>query len=417
MAEGVGFEPTVSCPTHALQACRFVRSRIPPEPRVRLADTLGPRPGRRTHPTRGWSVAATRANLAAASRPPGEVATGSCATAVREPGQGREAAAFSGACRVPQITWSPPQPAGGSAPSGPRCDAGPDEGAHRRRRRRASNLTIDELGAVRRRPRPARLRLGLAARDVPRADVRPARRPGLRRRTGRAGSSSGTHLIVPGRNVVPPGEGPRRARPAVAVDGSCITAVVGLDDPAERAVAGPARRATAASSSAAMLPELRDLWAGDAVDGATLPVRPLQDPLEVWMGGRQPSGACSAPGGCRTAGCRAACRSTEAAAAQGRDRARPPRTHGRAISPEHFGTNISYARRPLPDDVRAAMAARLPGRRATSCRSGGPGAAGQRSPPGSTPGSPSSSLRPAVAPADWRAELEQLADDVLDLQT
>jgi hypothetical protein len=30
VAEGVGFEPTVSCPTHALQACRFVRSRTPP---------------------------------------------------------------------------------------------------------------------------------------------------------------------------------------------------------------------------------------------------------------------------------------------------------------------------------------------------------------------------------------------------
>ena len=31
MAEGVGFEPTVSCPTHAFQACRFGRSRIPPD--------------------------------------------------------------------------------------------------------------------------------------------------------------------------------------------------------------------------------------------------------------------------------------------------------------------------------------------------------------------------------------------------
>ena len=31
LAEGVGFEPTVSCPTHAFQACRFGRSRIPPE--------------------------------------------------------------------------------------------------------------------------------------------------------------------------------------------------------------------------------------------------------------------------------------------------------------------------------------------------------------------------------------------------
>ncbi len=30
VAEGVGFEPTVSCPTHAFQACRFGRSRTPP---------------------------------------------------------------------------------------------------------------------------------------------------------------------------------------------------------------------------------------------------------------------------------------------------------------------------------------------------------------------------------------------------
>ena len=30
-AEGVGFEPTEGCPSHAFQACRFGRSRIPPE--------------------------------------------------------------------------------------------------------------------------------------------------------------------------------------------------------------------------------------------------------------------------------------------------------------------------------------------------------------------------------------------------
>lgn|GEM_PF-36073 len=37
-AERVGFEPTVSCPTHAFQACRFGRSRIPPyDPLLRRA--------------------------------------------------------------------------------------------------------------------------------------------------------------------------------------------------------------------------------------------------------------------------------------------------------------------------------------------------------------------------------------------
>ena len=37
LAEGVGFEPTVSFPTHAFQACRFGRSRIPPGCCSRLA--------------------------------------------------------------------------------------------------------------------------------------------------------------------------------------------------------------------------------------------------------------------------------------------------------------------------------------------------------------------------------------------
>lgn len=30
-AEEVGFEPTVGCPTHDFQSCRFGRSRTPPE--------------------------------------------------------------------------------------------------------------------------------------------------------------------------------------------------------------------------------------------------------------------------------------------------------------------------------------------------------------------------------------------------
>ena len=37
LAEGVGFEPTVSFPTHAFQACRFGRSRTPPEMLVKSA--------------------------------------------------------------------------------------------------------------------------------------------------------------------------------------------------------------------------------------------------------------------------------------------------------------------------------------------------------------------------------------------
>ena len=98
MAEGVGFEPTVSCPTHALQACRFVRSRIPPD-----TAALG-----ETGCRRGSSRVA---DGYPGPCPSGEVAVGSCATTAREPGQGREAAAFSGTCRVPQVAWPLPHPA------------------------------------------------------------------------------------------------------------------------------------------------------------------------------------------------------------------------------------------------------------------------------------------------------------------
>ena len=34
-AEEVGFEPTVSCPTHTFQACRFGRFRTPPDEPLR----------------------------------------------------------------------------------------------------------------------------------------------------------------------------------------------------------------------------------------------------------------------------------------------------------------------------------------------------------------------------------------------
>ena len=105
LAEGVGFEPTVGCPTHAFQACRFGRSRTPPE----SVRTASPARGDRVQAGyRTGSLAHT-----ATCRSCGEVTTGSCATDARESGQDREVAAFSGIVGVPQTAWSSPQPAGG----------------------------------------------------------------------------------------------------------------------------------------------------------------------------------------------------------------------------------------------------------------------------------------------------------------
>ena len=53
-------------------------------------------------------------------RPLWGVTVGSCATGAREPSQGREAAALSGACRVPQIAWpSLPRTGAALSPEGP----------------------------------------------------------------------------------------------------------------------------------------------------------------------------------------------------------------------------------------------------------------------------------------------------------
>jgi alkanesulfonate monooxygenase SsuD/methylene tetrahydromethanopterin reductase-like flavin-dependent oxidoreductase (luciferase family) len=91
--------------------------------------------------------------------------------------------------------------------------------------------------------------------------------------------------------------------------------------------------------------------------------------------------------------------------------------HGRTISPEHFGTNISYAREALPDDVRAAMAARAKGVDVARMVPVGREALRATISAWVDAGFSKLVVRPAVPPADWHAELEQLAEDVLDLQT
>ena len=131
-------------------------------------------------------------------------------------------------------------------------------------------------------------------------------------------------------------------------------------------------------------------WAGDEVDGLRLDARPRQDPLEVWLGGRAHEGARAG----RAARRRLARRADDARGGrrrQGRHRRRPPPTAGRAISPEHFGTNLGYGPGlpPLREQIARWVDA----------------------------GFTKLVVRPAEPPDDWVAELRRLADDVLDLQT
>jgi probable F420-dependent oxidoreductase len=141
---------------------------------------------------------------------------------------------------------------------------------------------------------------------------------------------------------------------------------LGVVQPEEQQAFGVARGERAAWFDEA-LPLLRRLWSEDSVDhdGArfsykalTVLPKPVQQPMDVWLGGR-------APAELRRVGRLGdgwlPSFTTPDEAATGRvvieeaaDAA------GRAIDPEHFGALIPYATGPLPDLVASALKARRP---------------------------------------------------------
>jgi probable F420-dependent oxidoreductase len=136
-----------------------------------------------------------------------------------------------------------------------------------------------------------------------------------------------------------------------------LTIVPGLDQPGERQALGigNAHRGRLLDE---FIPKLRSLLAGDAVAGEAnpgaageenqaqaipaLPVRPVQDPLEIWLGG-------SGPEAVRRAGRLSdgwlGSLMTPARAGEIRLRIeQEAEAAGRSIDPEHFGLSIGYAR-------------------------------------------------------------------------
>lgn len=198
-----------------------------------------------------------------------------------------------------------------------------------------------------------------------------------------------------------------------------VTLVPGLDLPGERDALGTAGRHRGRMMDQ-VIPELRSWWAGEASGGLHLPVLPVQQPLELWLGGSGPEavtragrladgwlGSLVSP---RRAGEIRSGIEAEAAAA------------GRVMDPEHFGLSIGYARRPA-DVERAARLRPLRPRRPEDVA--GPaelvpvGADALRKLVGQLveEGLSKFVVRPVVPADDWEAELAWLADTVLDLQT
>jgi probable F420-dependent oxidoreductase len=232
----------------------------------------------------------------------------------------------------------------------------------------------------------------------------------------------GAYVIVPGRNPV------RLARALANLDrlsaGRLLLIMVLGQPEAPEVMAQHVDKAERGTLLDEVIPLLRRLWSGEAVDhhgsqyqlrDARISPTPVQVPLDMWLGGQ-------VPGALRRAG-----RLgdgwipgllTPAEAAEKRQRVEAAATEaGRTIDPEHFGVNLTYSRGPLPaaavERVRRRRPDLDPERLIPRSRS----ALHERVDEWLSVGFSKFILRPAAPPTDWTAELEALAEDILDRQT
>jgi probable F420-dependent oxidoreductase len=231
-----------------------------------------------------------------------------------------------------------------------------------------------------------------------------------------------------GANMVPIGRNPMLlARQLAQLDqlsgGRLLLSVVpGLDQPGERRALGYANGDRGAHVEL-IIGLLRRWWAGDTVDfhddqfdfdAIAVEPTPLQEPLELWMGGTGPRAlerAARASDGWLTAAL------TPDEAAVGRDSIlRQAHELGRAIDPEHFGISLPYARRAVPEAMEAGLRLRRKDRSITDIVPVGAAALTELLGRHIDAGLSKFVLRPVDA-TDPAAELDWLADAVLSLQT
>jgi probable F420-dependent oxidoreductase len=172
-------------------------------------------------------------------------------------------------------------------------------------------------------------------------------------------------LVVPGRNPV------LLAKELATLDrlsnGRMLPAFgLGVADPHEQQAFG-VERGDRAKMFNEIVPLLRRFWTEDAVDhdgtwfhyeGVTVRPRPVQQPIDIWMGGIAPS-EIKRVGRLSDGWLPSFCTADDVAAAipvinETADE------HGRSIDPEHFGALIAYADGELPDVFAQFIARRRP---------------------------------------------------------
>ena len=232
----------------------------------------------------------------------------------------------------------------------------------------------------------------------------------------------GTTMLLPGRNVV------RLAKQLASLDVLCrgrllVTLVPGLTYAPERDAIGvePKRRGAVIDEA---LPLLRRLWAGETVShegvaGSFRDVKlsplPVQQPLEVWLGGTLPA-ALERCGRLSDGWLPSLCTPEEAAAGRVVIEEAAAKAE-RSISPEHFGVSLAYSPGPLPDEARRVVTATRKGVDPDQVIPEGLEALRRTLERFVSVGFSKFVVRPLVPPTEWPGELEALGDAVLELQT
>lgn len=228
-------------------------------------------------------------------------------------------------------------------------------------------------------------------------------------------------LVLPGRNPVVLAK--ELASLDVLSGGRLLPAVgLGAVDPAEQAAFGVERNERGKRFDE-MIEILRRCWTEDRVDhegvfyrvsGATVLPRPVQQPLELWLGGQADSelrrcgrlGDGWLPSFCDAADIARGKPIVEQAAADA----------GRAVDPEHWGALIAYSHGDLPEVVAKVIAKRRPDKTASDLIPVGLAALRARIEEMVEAGASKFVVLPIAEPGDWTAELENLAAEVLSLQ-
>jgi probable F420-dependent oxidoreductase len=232
----------------------------------------------------------------------------------------------------------------------------------------------------------------------------------------------GAYVIVPGRNPV------RLARALANLDrlsGGRLLLLMVLGQPdAPEVMAQDVNKAERGALLDEVLPLLRHLWSGAVVhhDGPRYHLRdarliptPVQVPLDMWLGGQVP-GALRRAGRLGDGWLPGLLTPTEALEKRGRIEAAAAEA-GRSIDPEHFGVNLTYSRGPLPEAVVARLRRRRPDLDPEDLVPQSRAALHEWVDEWLAVGFSKFLLRPAAPPADWTAELETLAADILERQT